>query len=121
MGQFLDFISNFIVITGNDTADGIILTVIGILAFLYAFGIVDAIFDFLGFYNAGLMSGAHWIIRIAVFLGLSLLCIGIVKIVAFLFSFQWWVYLIVGLVAAAVIILIIVLKKRFKNKKNQNK
>lgn len=121
MGQFLDFISNFIVITGNDTADGIILVVIGILAFLYAFGIVDAIFDFLGVYNAGLMSGVHWIVRVAVFLGLSLLCIGIAKIVAFLCSFQWWVYLIIGLLAVTAAILIIVLKKRFKKKKRLDK
>ena len=117
MGGFLDFISNFIEITGNPVADTIILSVIGVIAFVAAFGIVGMIFDALGFYDSDLMSGVHWTIRIVVFLGLSFACIWLAKLIRLLFSFQWWVYLIAGLLLIAGIILVFVLRHKHMKKK----
>ena len=88
MSDFLDFISNFIEITGNSTADSIILAIIGLIAFLVAFGFVGMIFDALGFYDSDLMSDTHWIVRVIVFLGFSFICIEIAKFIRWLFSFQ---------------------------------
>ena len=108
MSGFLDFISNFIEITGNSTADSIILTIIGLIAFLVAFGFVGMIFDALGIYDSDLMSDTHWIVRVIVFLGLSFICIEIAKFIKWLFSFQWWIYLIAGIVLIGIIILLFV-------------
>lgn len=51
---FFDFISSFIEITGNFTADFIIPAIIGLIAFLVAFGFVGMIFDALGIYDSDL-------------------------------------------------------------------
>lgn len=118
MSGFLDFISNFIEITGNSIADSIILAIIGIIAFLVAFGFVGMIFDALGFYDSDLMSDTHWIVRVIVFLGLSFICIEIAKFIKWLFSFQWWIYLIVGLLLVGIIILVFVIKHKYMKKKS---
>ena len=87
----------------------------------YALGLVDAIFSFFGIYDSGLMSDVHWIIRIIVFIGLSLLCIGIAKLVNFLLSIPWWVYVIVVVLIVGIIILIIVLRHKKSKKKSKEK
>lgn len=118
LSGFLDFISNFIEITGNSTADSIILTIIGLIAFLVAFGFVGMIFDALGIYDSDLMSDTHWTVRVIVFLGLSFICIEIAKFIKWLFSFQWWIYLIAGIVLIGIIILVFVIKHKIKKKKS---
>lgn len=118
MSGFLDFISNFIEITGNSVADSIILAIIGIVAFLVAFGFVGMIFDALGYYDSDLMSDTHWIVRVIVFLGLSFVCIEIAKFIKWLFSFQWWIYLIAGILLVGIIILIFVIKHKYMKKKS---
>ena len=118
MSDFLDFISNFIEITGNSTADSIILAIIGLIAFLVAFGFVGMIFDALGFYDSDLMSDTHWIVRVIVFLGLSFICIEIAKFIRWLFSFQWWIYLIAGILLIGIIILVFVVKHNYMKKKS---
>ena len=117
MSSVLDLISNFIEITGNSVADNIILAVIGVISFLVAFGIVGMIFDALGFYDSDLMSDCHWIVRIIVFLVLSFICIGVARFIAWLCSFQWWVYLIAGILIIGIVILIHVLKHKYSKKK----
>ena len=118
MSGFLDFISNFIEITGNSTADLIILTIIGLIAFLVAFGFVGMIFDALGIYDSDLMSDTHWIVRVIVFLGLSFICIEIAKFIKWLFSFKWWIYLIAGIVFIEIIVLVFVIKHKIMKKKS---
>ena len=118
MSGFLDFISNFIEITGNSVADSIILAIIGLIAFLVAFGFVGMIFDALGFYDSDLMSDTHWIVRVIVFLGLSFICIEIAKFIRWLFSFQWWIYLIAGILLIGIIILVFVIKHKIMKKKS---
>lgn len=118
MSGFLDFISNFIEITGNSTADSIILTIIGLIAFLVAFGFVGMIFDALGIYDSDLMSDTHWIFRVIVFLGLSFICIEIAKFIKWLFSFKWWIYLIAGIVLIEIIVLVFVIKHKIMKKKS---
>lgn len=117
MSSVLDLISNFIEITGNSVADNIILAVIGVISFFVAFGIVGMIFDALGFYDSDLMSDCHWVVRIIVFLGLSLICIWIAKFIAWLCSFQWWVYIIAFIVIAGIVVLVHVLKHKHSKKK----
>lgn len=117
MGGFLDFISNFIEITGDPTADFIILTIIGVISFSVAFGIVGMIFDAFGKYDSDLMSGVHWTIRVVVFLALSFGCIWIAKFIKWLFSFQWWIYLIAGLLLICAIILTFVIRHKCMKKK----
>lgn len=117
MSAILDLISNFIEITGNSIADNIILAVIGVISFMVAFGIVGMIFDALGIYDSDLMSDCHWTVRIIVFIVLSAVCIGNAKFIAWLFSFQWWVYLIALIVIVGVVVLIHFLKHRHSKKK----
>ena len=117
MGGFLDFISNFIEITGDPAADFIILSIIGVISFSVAFGIVGLIFDAFGKYDSDLMSGVHWTIRVIVFFGLSFVCIWIAKFIKWLFSFQWWIYLIAGLLLVGAIILTFVIRHKIMKKK----
>lgn len=127
MSGFLNFIFSFIEITGNSTADLIILTIIGLIALLVAFGFVGMIFNALGIYDSDLMSDTYWIARVIVFLGLSFIYIEIVKFIKWLFGFVWWIYLIAGIVPIEIIILLFVIKHRImkeesvlsKNKKEE--
>lgn len=117
MSNLLDLISEFIQITGNSTIDNIILTVIGLISCSVAFGIVGMIFDALGFYDSDIMSDVHWGIRIIIFIALCAVGIGIAKFIKWLFSFQWWVYLIVGILVIGIIILVYYLKYKHSKKK----
>ena len=54
MQGLFELITNFIEITGNQTADTIILSIIGIISFLFAFGMIGIIFDALGFYDTNI-------------------------------------------------------------------
>ena len=121
MSNLLDLISEFIQITGNSTADNIILGIIGVVSFMVAFGIVGMIFDALGFYDSDIMSDVHWSIRILIFLVLCAVCIGIAKFIRWLFSFQWWVYLIAGIILVGIIILVYYLKHKHAKKKAELK
>lgn len=118
MSGFLDSIFNFIEITGNSTADSIILTIIGLIAFLLAFGFVGMKFDALDIYDSDLMSDTLWVVRVIVFLVLSFICIEIAKFIKWLFIFQWWIYLIAGIVLIGVIILFFVIKHRIMKRKS---
>ena len=117
MKNLFDLLSEFIQITGNSTVDNVIVTVIGIVSFMVAFGFVGMIFDALGFYDSDIMSDVHWSVRILVFIGLCAACIGIAKFIKWLFSFQWWVYLIAGAILIGIIILVYYLKHKHAKKK----
>ena len=121
MSNLLDLISEFIQITGNSTADNIILGIIGVVSFMVAFGFVGLIFDALGIYDSDIMSDVHWSIRIIVFIGLCAICIGIAKFIKWLFCFQWWVYLIAGIILVGIIILVYYLKHKHAKKKAELK
>ena len=123
MNKIFDFLTSFITITGNSDVDKVLLAVIGFVSFSVAFGIVGKIFDFIGIYDADIMSGVHWTIRLIIFFVLSFVCIKITQFINWLCSFQWWVYLIALVVFIILIIGIHFLKyfinkKRFKNKKD---
>ena len=81
MSQLLDFITNFIEITGNSTIDNIICAIIGLISFSVAFGFVGMFFDALGYYDSDLMSGMHWIVRFIVFIVLIFVCESIIKFI----------------------------------------
>ena len=110
--QIIDLIGELVSISGNSTVDSIILAIIGVISFLVAFGIVGWIFDAIGRYDSDLMSDTHWLIRVLVFAGLTWIGVKIAQFIKWLFSFQWWVYVIAGVVFVGIIILIYYIKSR---------
>ena len=118
--QIIDLIGQLIPITGNSTVDGIIFAIIGAIAASVAFGIVGLIFDVIGIYDADLMSDAHWIVRVLVFAALTWVGVKIAQFINWLLSFQWWVYLIAGVVFVGMIFLAYYIKHRISKRKAQN-
>ena len=120
MGGFLDFISSIVPITGNSFVDTILFGLIGVVAFVAAWIITGLLAELVGFDSNG-MSLLHWVVRIAIWLGLLFVVSLIVSFIRWLFSFEWWVYIILcvslSLVASRVIALSVVLKKKNKTKK----
>jgi len=116
MKQIIDFISNIVPITGNSVADTILFFVIGAIAFAVAWWITGAVASGVD-YDSESMSGIHWIVRIVIFLGLLGLCIGIVHLIRWFLSFEWWVYMILGISAVLITGGIIFLKLYIKKKK----
>ena len=110
--QIIDLIGELVSISGNSTVDSIIFAIIGVISFLVAFGIVGWIFDAFGRYDSDLMSDIHWLIRVLVFAGLTWVGVKIAQLIKWLFSFQWWVYVIAGVVLVGIIILIYYIKSR---------
>lgn len=110
--QIIDLIGELVLISGNSTVDSIIFAIIGVISFLIAFGIVGLIFDAIGIYDSDLMSDTHWLIRVLVFAGLTWVGVKIAQLIKWLFSFQWWVYVIAGVVFVGIIILIYYIKSR---------
>lgn len=115
--QIIDLIGELVSISGNSTVDSIIFAIIGVISFLIAFGIVGWIFDALGFYDSDLMSDTHWLIRVLVFAGLTWFGVKIAQFIKWLFSFQWWVYVVAGLIIIGIIILTYYIKHRISKKK----
>lgn len=110
--QIIDLIGELVSISGNSTVDSIIFAIIGVISFLIAFGIVGLIFDAIGIYDSDLMSDTHWLIRVLVFAGLTWVGVKIAQLIKWLFSFQWWVYVLAGVVFVGIIILIYYIKSR---------
>ena len=105
MGKaIIDLIGELVSISGNSTVDSIIFAIIGVISFMVAFGIVGWIFDAIGIYDSDLMSDTHWIIRVLVFVGLTWLGVKVAQLIKWLFSFQWWVYVIAGIIFIGIII-----------------
>lgn len=118
MSWVIDFFTNFFTITGNSTVDTILFTFIGIISLSVAFDLVGMIFDSIGHYDSDLMSGTHWLIRIIVFIVLSIILRCIFKTFYFLFSFKWYVYLIIILALIALIVFIYFIKYKLAKKNN---
>lgn len=110
--QIIDLIGELVSISGNSTVDSIIFAIIGVISFLIAFGIVGWIFDALGFYDSDLMSDTHWLIRVLVFAGLTWAGVKIAQLIKWLFSFQWWVYVIAVVIFVGILFLIYYIKSR---------
>ena len=117
--QIIDLIGELVSISGNSTVDSIIFAVIGAISFLVAFGIVGWIFDATGRYDSDLMSDTHWLVRVLVFTVLTWVGVKIAQAIKWLFSFQWWVYLIAGVVFIGIIILVYYIKYRVSKSKAQ--
>lgn len=117
--QIIDLIGELVSISGNSIVDSIIFAVIGAISFLVAFGIVGWIFDATGRYDSDLMSDTHWLVRVLVFAVLTWVGVKIAQAIKWLFSFQWWVYLIAGVVFIGIIILVYYIKYRVSKNKAQ--
>lgn len=116
--QIIDMIGGIVEITGNSTIDTILLCIIGVISFAVAFGLVGRIFDSIGFYDSDIMSNVHWGIRITVFVGLTHICIKVIKFITWLLNSQWWVFLIGFLIIILSISIIYILKYNFQKRKN---
>ena len=124
MNQVMEFISNVCPITGNGFIDTILFAVITFLAFKVAWMGVGAFSDGTGIHNSAVMSGIHWLIRFAVFLGLLSLSIGIVQLCRWMNTWQWWHYVIFAAVIANVgagIALLIIFSKKMKKRNTTKK
>lgn len=119
--QIIDLIGEYVSISGNSTVDSIIFAIISFISFLIAFGFVGLIFDALGFYDSDLMSDVHWSIRVVVFVVLTQIGVKIAQFIKWLFSFQWWLYVIAGVVFVGIIILLYYIKYRISKNKAQHK
>lgn len=116
-------IGELVEISGNATVDNILFAIIGTLSFAIVFGLVGAIFDFLGFYNSDIMSDAHWLIRVTIFAGdfagLTYVGVKVAQFIRWLFSFQWWVYVITGVVFIGIVVFAYYIKHRISKNKAQ--
>lgn len=119
--QIFELVGSIIVITGDPMIDGILVSIIGVISFSIAYNWVGRIFDAIGFYDSDIMSDVHWIIRIGILLGLSYIFIQIYKFVTWIFSFQWWTYIIVGIIIITMIILIYYARYKVQKRNNINK
>ena len=120
MNAILEFISMICPITGNSIIDSIIFSIIIAFAFIVAWKLTDFIADLTDLHNSGLMSGVHWLIRIIVFVSLLAIVLGIVHLIQWVASWEWWGYLILGLSIAVIVSNIIFIRLLFK-KKRKNK
>lgn len=93
------------------------MAIIGSISFLVAFGMVGWIFDAIGKYDSDLMSDVHWSVRVLVFAGLTYVGVKITQTIKWLFSFQWWVYIIAGAIFVGIIVLMYYIKHRISKSK----
>lgn len=120
MGKvIIDLIGELVEISGNATVDTILFAIIGALSFAIAFGLVGALFDVLGFYDSDIMSDAHWLIRVTVFAGLTYVGVKVAQFIRWIFSFQWWVYVIVGSVFIGLVVFVYYIKYRISKNRAQ--
>ena len=120
MGKvIIELIGELIEITGNPLIDTIVLAFINFISFSISFGLVGFIFDKIGFYDSDIMSDAHWFVRLFVFCSITYIIVKIVQFLRWAFSFQWWVYVILGIVLIGIIILIYYIKHIISKNKAQ--
>ena len=122
MGKvIIDLIGELVEISGNATVDSVLFAIIGVLSFAIAFGLVGALFDALGFYDSDIMSDAHWLIRVTVFAGLTYIGVKVAQLIRWLFSFQWWVYVIAGVVLVGIVVFVYYIKHRISHSRAQKR
>ena len=119
IGKLIDFIGDWVEISGNSTIDSILFSIIGIISFLVAFGFVGMLFDAFGQYDSDLMSDTHWIVRLIVFCALTFGFVKVAQLIKWLFSFVWWVYVIFFAILFVVIFCIFYFRSKHKAKKNE--
>jgi len=115
--QLIELISEFISFSGNPIIDYIIFFFIGAISFSIAFGFVGMLFDAIGKYDSNIMSDVHWFARVLVFAGLTYLGVKIAQAIKWLFSFQWWVYIILLTAWVGITLLVHYIKHRISLKK----
>ena len=118
MAAIIELISSIVEISGNPVVDTILFAIIGLISFSVAFGLVGFIFDGLGFYDSDLMSDTHWVIRVIVFAGLTWFFVKVFQFFAWLLSFQWWVYVIAGVVIVIIVAVVYYINYKRNFQKN---
>ena len=114
MNGIIDFIATICPITGNDLVDAILFAIITAAAFAVAWKLTSFISR-----DSETMSFVHWLIRIATFLILLSIALGIINLIRWVGSWPRWVYLVIGIVFAHVLAAVIVISIIRKNKKAQ--
>ena len=89
---------------GNIIYNYIAMAVVGIIAFVVAFGLVGKLYD--ADMISGRTSGSviHWILRLIVFVVVFYVFSLVIWLVKFIISIPWWVWVIVGVVVLTFII-----------------
>lgn len=111
----IEFISNFVNITGNPIADTIIFAFISSISGSLAFGFVEMLFDFTGKYNSKHMSDMHWGVRVFIFVLLTFVLVKIAQFLRWIFSVPQVYFLLSSIV---LIVLVVVAILVYKSKKN---
>ena len=112
----MEFISMICPITGDNFADTIIFSLIASVAFIVASKLTKSFADTTGFYNSSFMSVVHWLIRVLIFVFLLGIVLGMVHLIRWISSWQWWGYLILGLSIGITIFGIIIIRNRCKSR-----
>ena len=93
---------------------------VGLISFAVAFDIIRMIFDKFGKYDSDIMSGAHWIVRIIIFLAISGLLYSLINFIKWLFSFPWWLYIMLLAIITTIFFFVFYFKYKKSKKKHSN-
>lgn len=113
----MEFLKNFIEITGNETADTIIIAVIESVTALVAYDVVGVLFRVLGIYDIKLMSDCNFLVKTIIFIFLSFIIIGMANLIELLFNPYYIIYIFVFFtIVITFIVGCILIKLLMKNK-----
>ena len=115
----INILPNIIVITGNTKIDSIMLSIIKLVSFVIAFGLVERISDILNYHDSQSMSDLHWTIRLAAFIGSTWFFTKIAQFIYKLADIPMWYLLIIGILTSLIVIIRII--KYFINRKELKK
>lgn len=119
MGKvIIELIGNLVEITGNSYVDGALIAIVGLISYAIVFNLVGKLFDAIGFYDSDIMSDVHWIIRVGVFCGVTYILIKIIEFVTWLFSLQWWIYIITFLTVIIGVLCAYYIRYKIRKQKN---
>ena len=116
MDKIINLISTICPITGNALIDTILFAIITTISFSAAWFLTGGFADATGIYDSDCMSAIHWIIRIAFFLFLLSLAIGVINLIHWFNSWPWWGYVIFVIslahIIAGISVIIILMRKK---------
>ncbi len=115
MKALYDFFINLFTITNIWWLDVILFVIVNFIAYVVAFKLVGIIFDAIGCYESKTMSIVHWIIRFAVFVGITLVFGWISQFIKWFIALQWWAITLISIGVVALIVGIIVIVYKVKN------
>jgi hypothetical protein len=95
---------------GNVLYNYVAMGIIGIIAFVVAFGVVGKLYDDGDISGSTVGSIFHWLIRLVVFVVLFYVFSLIIWVVKFIVAIPWYIWLMIGIAVAAIIVLGVLFK-----------